>query len=115
MHLRVECFAMRAFEISLNGKKLCVAGIGDNGVLSAIVNWTGKSGEGDSSIAVGGLVGSTGEHIRWIEPKPLQLNDELHIRIIDTDKADKPVERYRTKANTDVPKTRHIGGIIGPY
>lgn len=30
---------MRAFEVWLNGKKLCLAGIGDDGVLSVIANW----------------------------------------------------------------------------
>jgi hypothetical protein len=28
--------AMRAFEVYLNGKKLCVAGIGEDGVLTTI-------------------------------------------------------------------------------
>jgi hypothetical protein len=31
---------MIAFEIHLNGEKLCRAGIGDSGVLSAIVTWS---------------------------------------------------------------------------
>jgi hypothetical protein len=33
--------AMIAFEAYLNGKKICVAGVGDSGVLSAFLWWHG--------------------------------------------------------------------------
>lgn len=56
---------MRAFEVSLNGKKLCLAGIGDNGVLTTIVNWVPLKGKGDLLLHVGGLMGPTDEHVSW--------------------------------------------------
>ena len=106
---------MLAFEISLNGKKLCVAGIGDDGLLTANVNGFLKSGESDlSSLAVGGFVNSTDEHLRWIPVKQLRVNDEVKIRIVDVASPDEPLERYR-KGKAEHPRDRHIGGIIGPY
>ncbi len=47
---------MRAFRVYLNGKKLCVAGVGDDGVLSAIVDCVGRSGGTDTSLHIGGLL-----------------------------------------------------------
>ena len=102
---------MRAFEISLNGQKLCVAGIGDDGVLSAIVNWVAKGGEGDMFLEVCGLVGPVNQDVRWVRQKPLQLQDEIRVRIVEVDRVDEPVH----KAESKVPAPRHIGGIIGPY
>jgi hypothetical protein len=50
---------MRAFEVSLNGKKLCLAGIGDDGVLTAIVDWVTGRDRADLFLEVGGLVSPT--------------------------------------------------------
>jgi len=33
---------MRAFEVYINGERACLAGIGDDGVLTAIVSWVSK-------------------------------------------------------------------------
>ena len=35
---------MRAFEVYLNDQKLYLAGVGDDGVLTTIVNWVAKNG-----------------------------------------------------------------------
>jgi hypothetical protein len=89
---------MRAFKISVNGKKLCVAGIGDEGVLSAIVNWVagvrGKSrGDGDLFLHVGGLVSPTNVHVAWATQKPLQIGDEIRIKVVETPVVDEPIEK----------------------
>jgi hypothetical protein len=56
---------MIAFEVSLNGKRVCTAGVQDFGVLSAIVSWVrrrpaqsrdGKTIEEELTVEVGGLV-----------------------------------------------------------
>jgi hypothetical protein len=65
---------MRAFEVSLNGKKLCLAGISDDGVLTAVVNWVPRKGKGDPFLQVGGLVGPSDEHVSWGGPS--KRNDE---------------------------------------
>ena len=102
---------MRAFEISMNGKKLCVAGIGDDGVLSAIMNWVGKGGRGDLFLEVGGMITPSNQHVSWIPQKPLQVGDEIRIRVVEVDLVDEPVKKQEPK----LPSGRHIGGIIGPY
>jgi len=80
---------MRAFKVSLNGKKLCVAGVGKRGVLSAIVSWVaGDRGE-DLFLQVGGLANE--EHIDWVKQKGLQVGDEIRIEVVESGSADDPV------------------------
>jgi len=66
---------MRAFDVSLNGKKLCRAGIGDDGVLTTIVNWVTRKNTGDLFLEVGGLVSTVDEHVSWVKQNPLQVGD----------------------------------------
>jgi hypothetical protein len=74
---------MRAFQVSLNGKKLCLAGIGDDGVLTAIVTWVKGKGKGDLFLEVGGLVTPSDEHVSWKNQTPLRLGNTIEIKIID--------------------------------
>jgi hypothetical protein len=47
---------MKAFEVFINGHRLCLAGVGDNGVLSAIVNWVGGPARDEHIfLSLGGL------------------------------------------------------------
>jgi hypothetical protein len=86
---------MRTFEVYLNGKKLCLAGIGDDGVLSAIATWViGKRKKGDMRLMVGGLISPTDEHVSWPDRK-LRVGDEIRICIRETLSADTPKTRYR--------------------
>jgi hypothetical protein len=103
---------MRAFEITVNGKTLCVAGVGDEGVLSAVVDWTVSPKQGDLSLTVGGLIGSS-EHVSWIRREPLALGDEVRVRIVEVSQADEATHRQRNRPGP--ARNRYIGGIIGPY
>src|SRR5262249_30241625 len=51
---------VKAFVVRVNGKRLCTAGVGPNGVLTAIVNWVGggprRDAEGDFGFHVGGRI-----------------------------------------------------------
>ncbi|MGA9391427.1 MAG: hypothetical protein WBV69_13375 [Candidatus Sulfotelmatobacter sp.] len=95
---------MRAFKVYLNGKKLCLAGIGDDGVLSAITNWVagGRYKAADLFLEVGGLISPTREHVKWIKQKPLGVGDEIRVKIVDTDSVDGPVERHRSDSARDL-------------
>ena len=96
---------MRALEIDVNGQRLCTAGIGDDGVLTAIVRSviglvpaisrkrTPRTQE-DLGLDVGGFRPSTSEHVSWKSPK-LRTGDEIRIKIIETDRPDKPRSRQR--------------------
>jgi hypothetical protein len=86
---------MRAFEVSVNGEKLCLAGIGEDGVVTTIVHLAARHGEGGFFLAVGGLISHTKEHVNWINQKPLNVGDNVQVKIIETDAADKPIDKYR--------------------
>ena len=86
---------MRAFEISLNGEKLCVAGIVDDGVLSAIVNWVTGENAADLFLSVRGLISPLDEHVSWIRQRRLRVGDEIQVRVVEETLVDKPKRRYR--------------------
>jgi hypothetical protein len=86
---------MRAFDVSLNGKKLCRAGIGHDGVLSAIVDWVVKRGSGDLFLEVGGLVSTVDEHVSWVNQKPLQVGDTIKVTIVEAELVDEPTQKQR--------------------
>lgn len=86
---------MTAFEISLNGTKLCTAGVGELGVLSAIVTWVRRQGEefgGQCDLGITGLISPTREHVNW-HGNPLQSGDEVFIKILEQDTVDEPGNR----------------------
>ena len=58
---------MIAYEVWVNDKKICVAGVGESGVLNAVLTWGGKPGRPpqNPNLHVGGLVND--EHVRWTE------------------------------------------------
>jgi hypothetical protein len=85
---------MLAFVVSVNGQRVCTIGVGDSGVLSAIVAWTGRSGEsGDLRLSVGGLDTRTDEHIRWPDPPEIGVGDTVTIQVIETATVDSATER----------------------
>lgn len=86
---------MRAFEVLVNGEKLCVAEIGDGGVLSTIVNLVVHHGDGGFSVNVGGLISETKEHVNWVSQKPLHVGDDVQVRIVEADAIDTPIDKYR--------------------
>jgi hypothetical protein len=62
---------MRAFKVEVNGKRICVAGVGTNGVLSAITYFVGSPARrGDLSLDVGGLFSESVETRDVIPWKP---------------------------------------------
>ena len=85
---------MICFEIILNRRRLCVAGVGDSGVLSTIISWVGgspaapskrgRTRAGDAQLHVGGLYNPephVNVHPRWIN-KRLKAGDEVTVRVI---------------------------------
>ena|ERR1700719_4648227 len=111
---------MRAFEIYLNSKKLCVAGIGDSGVLSAIVNWVARENVGNLFMEVGGLVTPADEHVSWIKQKPIHVGDKIRIKVVETRSVDKPKGRHRVDRSQQLREqenyvrkmAKHLGWTI---
>ena len=84
---------MRAFEVYLNDKRLCTAGIGDDGVLTTILDHVKGNGRDEVSLRVGGLVSPIEEHVTW-RTLQLQTGDEVRIKVIESGKVDKPRKRH---------------------
>ena len=93
---------MIAFEVHLNGKSICTAGVGDIGVLSTCLAWRGSQPyqKGGASVAeylrldIGGIDGSAGEHVRWLDRK-IKRGDTVSIKVVEAASATKPRERER--------------------
>jgi hypothetical protein len=92
---------MRAFEVYINRKKVCLAGIGDDGVLTSIVDWVTKQGEGDLLVTVGGLVSPVHEHVTWVK-QDLCMGDEVTVKIVETDSSDVPATRTTEDPSEDL-------------
>jgi hypothetical protein len=96
---------MPAFQVSLSGRKLCTAGVGDHGVLTTMVTWVRRKGgdtlekrpdsvEEELSLHVGGLITPKQEHVGWVE-RPLKAGDEVRVKIVEAAKVGRPRERRR--------------------
>ena len=93
---------MTVFDVFINGRKACRAGVGADGVLSAIVNWVRLTGPAartarrmrhpleESRLHVGGLRGS--EHRTWVE-RDLTPGDHVSIHVVKAPRADLPDKR----------------------
>ena len=94
---------MIAFKVSLNGKKACVAGVRDFGVLSAVVTWVRRrpentrrrrEAEKELTAEIAGLDSTTHEHVKWLGRR-LRVGDRLAIDIVESERVDAPKRRYR--------------------
>jgi len=93
----------------LNKKKVCVAGIGDDGVLSAIVNCLTREKVADQFLEVVGLVSPTHTHVAWTKQKRLRLGDEIRIRVVETGSPDKPISEDPQNAKQELNhRKRHV-------
>jgi len=94
--------AMTVFDVYLNDRQCCRAGVGADGVLSAIVNWVKLTGPAatyarrlrkpleESRLHVGGL--SKGTHHSWLE-RNLRHGDRVAIVVGRARTADRPLRQ----------------------
>lgn len=96
---------MIAFDVFLNRKKLARAGVGSDGVLTAMTTWVRRRAprtagkrrqrDRDLSFSLGGYRstnGDVGEHFRW-EDRKLKPGDVLTIKVITAVRVDEPRRR----------------------
>jgi hypothetical protein len=121
---------MKAFEVFLNGNKLCTSGVGNLGVLSAVLTWVRREGENtetkmpdrleeELTLNVAGLISPSKEHVSWAQ-RQLTLGDEICIRIIESDSVDPPRDRKTEDPAEDVKRqqkyveqmAKHFGWTI---
>jgi hypothetical protein len=106
---------MIALEVTLNGKRICVAGAEDLSVLSTIISACGKLGKktvhpraGDETFdvhySVCGLTSrpdpSKDVHVKWKSIAPLKVGDVIQVRILETRKADRARSRKKAERKT---------------
>ena len=103
---------MIAFEVFLNGNKVCRAGVGDLGVLTTVLSWVRREGrntetrepgniEEELTLNVGGLISSKNEHVRWSESK-LTVGDEVRVRVVNLESVDPPWDRRTEDSSEDL-------------
>jgi len=97
---------MKALEVFVNGERVCVAGVGRDGVLSAIIDWTGSPDSEDHfGLHVGGLDGDSSEHLGWEVPT-IDIGTEVLVRILDVTNVDSPSRRVRYEKQACVDEYR---------
>ena len=110
---------MVAFEVFRNNKRLCVAGVGDFGVLTACVTWVAHRSEKlerwktkgvsqqqptDLNLQVGGLqddARASALHLRWTDAT-LQVGDKIKIHVVDASRVDAAGAEYRDDPGKDI-------------
>lgn len=95
---------MKCFEITINGEKVCTAGVGDDGVLNSIVSFVRRNNQDETAgsqtnevyesldIRVGGIANrDAGEmhNLEWLQ-RDLNVGDEIVIKIIEASSCDDP-------------------------
>jgi hypothetical protein len=97
---------MKALEVFINGHRLCLAGVGEDGVMSAIVTWAGgPEREGDIFLSVGGLDSPADEHLRWNVPT-IGVGTEILVRVAEATSVDPPDDRTRSERPTTPEQIR---------
>jgi hypothetical protein len=96
---------MRAFQILLNGKKICVAGIPVDGVLTTTLTYVPFRKRRETRLYVGGLETEKDEHLFWKEAI-LHTGDELRVKIIETKSVDSPAQRYPRDRAAEVEREK---------
>jgi len=101
---------MICLQVQINDKVLCIAGVGDFGVLTSNLTWVNvhpsrRSANPDDDntpdllfLTVGGLTSNEkdeGEHLRWLDQHRLKPGDELLIRVLNQAVCDEPKDRLR--------------------
>ena len=79
-----------------------MAGVGDDGVLSSIVSSVTGNRGADLFLEVGGLDSATQEHLDWVSQKPLNIGDEIRIKIIEAAAVDNAVSRRKIDSAKDL-------------
>ncbi len=88
---------MLAFEVSINGERACLAGVGEFGIVSTIVTWVRRIGDppgpdgtpvAEPYIYVGGR--TLDASVKWIPKQVFAVGDSILIRIVDVPEVDPP-------------------------
>jgi hypothetical protein len=79
---------MRAFEILLNGRKLCTAGLEEGTLIFGLSCTENKHGRGEVGLGMTGTL-PTLATVRWRQ-RGLRMGDEVRIKIVENQTLDTP-------------------------
>ena len=105
---------MVALEVSLNGKRTCLAGTEQTGVVSANVCWVRRTDaqpgpREELFLEVFGLRTPEQESLRWRGQQPIKVGDEVRIKIVEAKRVSKPTTRHtETPADTLMAQKRYV-------
>jgi hypothetical protein len=101
--------AVIAFAVSLDGERLCTAGLPRKGVLTAVVDWVSRRADAqppesglpveELELHVGGLDSGSEEHLTWYHGA-IPKGSEVVIKILETAEVDQPKSR-NAKSESD--------------
>jgi hypothetical protein len=94
-----------AFRVSVNGKRLCVAGIAGDCVLSAILSHVFGNGRDETFLRVGGLESAVQEHVVWAHQN-IKIGDEIRIKVLAGNSIDEPKNRERRDPKEDIKQQK---------
>jgi DNA-directed RNA polymerase subunit E'/Rpb7 len=81
---------MKAFEVSLNGKRLCIAQIGEEGFASAQIGTIEVKKSRRMTLTVCGMDAIRNTFVSWLTHRRIKIGDEIRVKIIETEKVDQP-------------------------
>ena len=96
---------MVGWEIQVNGKRVCTAGLADKGALTMMLASFLDQDMARPTFDVRGFLDDKGEGVAfmvWIKEK-LKLGDAIMIRMVEVAEIDEPMERWR-EANALIDK-----------
>jgi hypothetical protein len=102
------------FDVSVNGKRVARAGVGEHGVLTAVLSWVSQPENNRSELILelGGLTGD--EHKRWPD-KSLSIGDQLEVVIVDARWPDVPVIERRDQAYEETAERKYYERLKEKY
>jgi hypothetical protein len=109
---------MIAFDVKVNGKRACLAGIPGYAVLTAILTWVRRHPRpphlpretSELTLDVSGLESNfsprdEGKHLRWLTKK-VGVGDTITIQVLEREKVDAPRRRYPKASPEQMEKAR---------
>lgn len=107
---------MICFQVEINGKKLCTAGVGEFGVLTTVLSLVRNRQQAHSvgedtveaQLKVGGttsLSDSVDENVEWTSSS-LNVGDEVRIMITDQLQPDDPTQRTTRDPALELERTK---------
>jgi len=99
---------MIAFEVTVNGKRVCTAGLDRLGVISTTLTYVQRKDKAELDFNVGGLLSHQkegDEYVTWIK-ETLKPGDSITIQIVEAAESNEPKERRREAPKTEAQRER---------